>query len=118
MRQLLERLHQGQAGHWRSSPKSSRSQVRNSISAIFAADFPASGCCVVGQMLPRWRARTGSLYDASRPPSIRLLPIERRAAQGTRRSRVQDTTADRWVTFPLDLRPRKDEQALSRASRR
>src|SRR4029077_1611402 len=44
---------------------------------------------------------TELLYDAARPPSIRLLPIE---------TRLKDATVmelrnfpDEWVTFPLDL---------------
>ncbi|MGE5241893.1 MAG: dynamin family protein, partial [Bacteroidota bacterium] len=69
------------------------------INAIFFADF--------GQrLLPSSAGRTTMcptelLYDASRPPSIRLLPIE---------TRLKDATvtefkeyADEWVTFPLDL---------------
>ncbi|MEO9136743.1 MAG: dynamin family protein [Casimicrobiaceae bacterium] len=69
------------------------------INAIFFADF--------GQrLLPSSAGRTTMcptelLHDPSRPPSIRLLPIE---------TRLNDATvtefknyADEWVTFPLDL---------------
>jgi hypothetical protein len=69
------------------------------INAIFFADF--------GQrLLPTTAGRTTMcptelLYDATRPPSIRLLPIE---------TRLKDATlvefrnfADEWITFPLDL---------------
>src|SRR6185312_2944772 len=69
------------------------------INAIFFADF--------GQrLLPSSAGRTTMcptelLYDPSRPPTIRLLPIE---------TRLNDATvtefknyADEWVTFPLDL---------------
>ena len=69
------------------------------INAIFFADF--------GQrLLPTTAGRTTMcptelLYDRTRPPSIRLLPIE---------TRLKDATllefrnyADEWITFPLDL---------------
>ena len=69
------------------------------INAIFFADF--------GQrLLPTTAGRTTMcpteiLHDGTRPPSIRLLPIE---------TRLKDATlvefrnyADEWVTFPLDL---------------
>ncbi len=69
------------------------------INAIFFADF--------GQrLLPTTAGRTTMcptelLYDGTRPPSIRLLPIE---------TRLKDATlvefrnyADEWVSFPLDL---------------
>ncbi len=83
------------------------------INAIFFADF--------GQrLLPSSAGRTTMcptelLYDASRPPSIRLLPIE---------TRLKDATvaefknyADEWVTFPLDLASaEKMGEALSRVS--
>ena len=60
---------------------------------------------------------TELLYDASRPPSIRLLPIE---------TRLKDATvaefrnyADEWVTFPLDLsNADRDERGARRACRR
>jgi hypothetical protein len=69
------------------------------INAIFFANF--------GQrLLPTTAGRTTMcptelLYDGTRPPSIRLLPIE---------TRLKDATllelrnhADEWITFPLDL---------------
>ncbi|GIK87764.1 MAG: hypothetical protein BroJett026_32450 [Betaproteobacteria bacterium] len=69
------------------------------INAIFFADF--------GQrLLPSSAGRTTMcptelLHDASRPPSIRLLPIE---------TRLKDATVgeyrnypDEWLTLPLDL---------------
>jgi predicted GTPase len=69
------------------------------INAIFFADF--------GQrLLPTTAGRTTMcptelLHDGTRPPSIRLLPIE---------TRLKDATlhefrnyADEWITFPLDL---------------
>ena len=69
------------------------------INAIFFADF--------GQrLLPTTAGRTTMcptelLFDATRPPSIRLLPIETRLKDAT----VMEfrNFADEWVTFPLDL---------------
>ncbi len=69
------------------------------INAIFFADF--------GQrLLPSSAGRTTMcptelLYDASQPPSIRLLPIETRARDAT----VAEFAnyPDEWVTYPLDL---------------
>ena len=69
------------------------------INAIFFADF--------GQrLLPSSAGRTTMcptelLHDPSRPPSIRLLPIETRLNDAT----VTEfkSYADEWVTFPLDL---------------
>ena len=69
------------------------------INAIFFADF--------GQrLLPSSAGRTTMcpteiLHDPSRPPSIRLLPIETRLNEAT----VTEfkNYADEWVTFPLDL---------------
>jgi len=69
------------------------------INAIFFADF--------GQrLLPTTAGRTTMcptelLYDATRPPSIRLLPIETRLNAAT----IHEfrNYADEWVTFPLDL---------------
>jgi hypothetical protein len=69
------------------------------INAIFFADF--------GQrLLPSSAGRTTMcptelLHDPSRPPSIRLLPIETRLNEAT----VSEfkNYADEWVTFPLDL---------------
>ncbi|HZI84180.1 MAG TPA: GTPase, partial [Casimicrobiaceae bacterium] len=54
-------------------------------------------------------------YDPTRPPSIRLLPIETRARDGT----VVEfkNYADEWVTLPLDLSSAdKMSQALSQVS--
>jgi hypothetical protein len=44
---------------------------------------------------------TELLFDATRPPSIRLLPIETRLKDAT----VMEyrNYADEWATFPLDL---------------
>jgi replication fork clamp-binding protein CrfC len=69
------------------------------INAVFFADF--------GQrLLPTTAGRTTMcptelLFDASRPPSIRLLPIETRLKDAT----VMEfrNFADEWATFPLDL---------------
>ncbi len=83
------------------------------INAIFFADF--------GQrLLPSSAGRTTMcptelLYDGSRPPSIRLLPIETRLKEAT----VAEfkNYADEWVTFPLDLsNSEKMCEALSRVS--
>ncbi len=69
------------------------------INAIFFADFGA-------RLLPATAGRatmcpTELLFDASRPPSIQLLPIESRLRDAT----VQEFRdyADEWATFPLDL---------------
>ncbi len=69
------------------------------INAIFFADFGE-------RLLPTTAGRTTMcptelLYDATRPPSIRLLPIETRLKDAT----VMEfrNFADEWVTFPLDL---------------
>src|SRR6476469_2589965 len=69
------------------------------INAIFFADF--------GQrLLPSAAGRTTMcpterLYDSTRPPSIRLLPIETRARDGS----VTEfkNYADEWVTIALDM---------------
>ena len=83
------------------------------INAIFFADF--------GQrLLPSTAGRTTMcptelLYDATRPPSIRLLPIETRLKDAT----VQEfrNYADEWVTFPLDLSaPARMGETLARVS--
>src|SRR5260221_10668488 len=83
------------------------------INAIFFADF--------GQrLLPSSAGRTTMcptelLYDAARPPSIRLLPIETRLKDAT----VSEfkNYADEWVTFPLDLgNAEKMGEVLSRVS--
>ncbi len=108
---LLERLHQDKlVVAFVAEFSRGKSEL---INAIFFADF--------GQrLLPSAAGRTTMcptelLYDASRPPSIRLLPIE---------TRLKDATvtefknyADEWVTFPLDLAAaEKMGEALSRVS--
>jgi predicted GTPase len=69
------------------------------INAIFFADFGE-------RLLPTTAGRTTMcptelLFDATRSPSIRLLPIETRLKDAT----VMEfrNFADEWVTFPLDL---------------
>ncbi len=69
------------------------------INAIFFADFGA-------RLLPSSAGRTTMcptelLYDASCPPSIRLLPIETRSKDGT----VAEfkNYPDEWMSYPLDL---------------
>jgi hypothetical protein len=83
------------------------------INAIFFADF--------GQrLLPSSAGRTTMcptelLYDASRPPSIQLLPIETRLKDAT----VSEFKAypDEWVTLPLDLASaERMGEALARVS--
>src|SRR3984893_1714478 len=94
---LLERLHQDQlVVAFVADFSRGKSEL---INAIFFADF--------GQrLLPSAAGRTTMcptelLYDSTRPPSIRLLPIETRARDGT----VTEfkNYADEWVTLPLDL---------------
>ncbi len=83
------------------------------INAIFFADFGE-------RLLPTTAGRTTMcptelLFDATRPASIRLLPIE---------TRLKDATvtefrnfADEWVTFPLDLAVvRRMSETLSKVS--
>ncbi|MCC7327565.1 MAG: dynamin family protein [Burkholderiales bacterium] len=111
VQQLLERLHQDKLiVAFVAEFSRGKSEL---INAIFFADF--------GQrLLPSAAGRTTMcptelLYDASRPPSIRLLPIE---------TRLKDATvaefknyADEWVTFALDLASaEKMGEALSRVS--
>ena len=83
------------------------------INAIFFADF--------GQrLIPSAAGRTTMcptelLYDASEPPSIRLLPIETR----TRDATVAEFKAyrDEWTSFPLDLAvPERMSTALAQVS--
>src|SRR5690242_1857034 len=83
------------------------------INAIFFADF--------GQrLLPSSAGRTTMcptelLYDSTRPPSIRLLPIETRARDGS----VTEfkNYADEWVTITLDMSSAdKMAEALSQVS--
>ena len=69
------------------------------INAIFFADFGE-------RLLPTTAGRTTMcptelLFDATRPASIRLLPIETRLKDAT----VMEFRSfpDEWVTFPLDL---------------
>ncbi len=111
VQQLLERLHQDKlVVAFVAEFSRGKSEL---INAIFFADF--------GQrLLPSSAGRTTMcptelLYDGSRPPSIRLLPIE---------TRLKDATvaefknyADEWVTFQLDLASaEKMGEALSRVS--
>ncbi len=108
---LLERLHQDKlVVAFVAEFSRGKSEL---INAIFFADF--------GQrLLPSSAGRTTMcptelLYDASRAPSIRLLPIE---------TRLKDATvaefknyADEWVTIPLDLSSAdRMSEALSRVS--
>ena len=95
--QLLERLHQDKLViAFVAEFSRGKSEL---INAIFFADF--------GQrLLPSAAGRTTMcptelLYDATRPPSIRLLPIETRARDGS----VAEfkNYADEWVTLELDL---------------
>ena len=111
VQQLLERLHQDKLiVAFVAEFSRGKSEL---INAIFFADF--------GQrLLPSAAGRTTMcptelLYDPSRPPSIRLLPIE---------TKLKDATvaefknyADEWVTFTLDLASAdKMSEALSRVS--
>jgi len=94
---LLERLHQDKlVVAFVAEFSRGKSEL---INAIFFADF--------GQrLLPSAAGRTTMcptelLYDSTRPPSIRLLPIETRARGG---SVVEfKNYADEWVTMPLDM---------------
>jgi hypothetical protein len=111
VQQLLERLHQDKlVVAFVAEFSRGKSEL---INAIFFADF--------GQrLLPSAAGRTTMcptelLYDPTRPPSIRLLPIE---------TRLKDATvaefknyADEWMTLPLDLSSaEKMSEALSRVS--
>jgi hypothetical protein len=94
---MLERLHQDQlVVAFVAEFSRGKSEL---INAIFFADF--------GQrLLPSAAGRTTMcptelLYDASRPPSIRLLPIETRLKDAT--VAEYRNYADEWVTLPLDL---------------
>ena len=111
VQQLLERLHQDKlVVAFVAEFSRGKSEL---INAIFFADFGA-------RLLPSSAGRTTMcptelLHDGSRPPSIRLLPIE---------TRLKDATvtefknyADEWVTFQLDLSSaEKMGEALSRVS--
>ncbi|MDQ2962727.1 MAG: dynamin family protein [Pseudomonadota bacterium] len=108
---LLERLHQDQLViAFVAEFSRGKSEL---INAIFFADF--------GQrLLPSSAGRTTMcptelLYDPTRPPSIRLLPIETRAKDGS----VAEfkNYADEWVTLALDLSSAdKMSQVLSQVS--
>jgi len=109
--QLLERLHQDRlVVAFVAEFSRGKSEL---INAIFFADFGA-------RLLPSSAGRTTMcptelLHDASRQPSIRLLPIETRAREAT----VAEfkNYADEWMTFPLDLASaEKMAEALSRVS--
>src|SRR6266702_6221631 len=111
IQRLLERLHQDKlVVAFVAEFSRGKSEL---INAIFFADF--------GQrLLPSSAGRTTMcptelLYDPTRPPSIRLLPIETRAKDGS----VAEfkNYADEWVTLPLDLSSAdKMGQALSQVS--
>lgn len=108
---LLERLHQDQlVVAFVAEFSRGKSEL---INAIFFADF--------GQrLLPSAAGRTTMcptelLYDSTRPPSIRLLPIETRARDGS----VTEfkNYADEWVTLALDLSsPDRMSEVLSQVS--
>src|SRR5438876_5932155 len=108
---LLERLHQDKlVVAFVAEFSRGKSEL---INAIFFADF--------GQrLLPSAAGRTTMcptelLYDSTRPPSIRLLPIETRARDGS----VTEfkNYADEWVTLSLDLSSAdKMSQVLSQVS--
>ena len=111
VQQLLERLHQDKLViAFVAEFSRGKSEL---INAIFFADF--------GQrLLPSAAGRTTMcptelLYDVTRPPSIRLLPIETRARDGS----VAEfkNYADEWVTLALDLSSAdKMSQVLSQVS--
>ena len=111
VQQLLERLHQDKlVVAFVAEFSRGKSEL---INAIFFADF--------GQrLLPSAAGRTTMcpteiLHDPSRPPSIRLLPIETRLKDGT----VSELKAypDEWVSLPLDLASaERMSDALSRVS--
>ena len=97
VQRLLERLHQDKlVVAFVAEFSRGKSEL---INAIFFADF--------GQrLLPSAAGRTTMcpteiLHDPSRPPSIRLLPIETRLKDGT--VAELKNYADEWVTLPLDL---------------
>jgi hypothetical protein len=111
VQQQLERLHQDKlVVAFVAEFSRGKSEL---INAIFFADF--------GQrLLPSSAGRTTMcptelLYDSTRAPSIRLLPIE---------TRLKDATvaefknyADEWVTIPLDLSSAdRMSEALARVS--
>ena len=111
VQQLLERLHQDKlVVAFVAEFSRGKSEL---INAIFFADFGA-------RLLPSSAGRTTMcptelLYDGTRAPSIRLLPIE---------TRLKDATvaefknyADEWLTLPLDLSSaERMSEALARVS--
>jgi len=111
VQRLLERLHQDKlVVAFVAEFSRGKSEL---INAIFFADF--------GQrLLPSSAGRTTMcptelLYDATRPPSIRLLPIETRLRDAS----VSEfkNYADEWVTIPLELSSaEKMTEALGRVS--
>jgi hypothetical protein len=111
VQRLLERLHQDKlVVAFVAEFSRGKSEL---INAIFFADF--------GQrLLPSAAGRTTMcptelLYDPTRAPSIRLLPIETRARDGS----VAEfkNYADEWVTLTLDLSAAdKMSQVLSQVS--
>jgi len=111
VQRLLERLHQDKlVVAFVAEFSRGKSEL---INAIFFADF--------GQrLLPSSAGRTTMcptelLYDATRPPSIRLLPIETRLKDAT--VAEYKNYADEWVTIPLDLASaEKMGEALGRVS--
>jgi hypothetical protein len=111
VQQLLERLHQDTlVVAFVAEFSRGKSEL---INAIFFADFGA-------RLLPSSAGRTTMcptelLHDATRPPSIRLLPIETRLKAAT----VAEFKhyADEWVTIPLDLSSaERMSEALARVS--
>ncbi len=111
VQQLLERLHQDKlVVAFVAEFSRGKSEL---INAIFFADF--------GQrLLPSSAGRTTMcptelLHDESRPPSIRLLPIETRLKDAT--VTELKNYADEWVTLPLDLSSaERMGEALARVS--
>jgi Dynamin family len=111
IQRLLERLHQDKlVVAFVAEFSRGKSEL---INAIFFADF--------GQrLLPSSAGRTTMcptelLYDATRPPSIRLLPIETRLKDAT--VSEYKNYADEWVTIPLELSSaEKMGEALGRVS--
>ena len=111
VQQLLERLHQDKlVVAFVAEFSRGKSEL---INAIFFADL--------GQrLLPSAAGRTTMcptelLHDPSRPPSIRLLPIETRLRSAT----VAEFKSypDEWISLPLDLAaPAKMSEALGRVS--
>ncbi|MBS0319531.1 MAG: dynamin family protein [Proteobacteria bacterium] len=97
IQRILERLHQDKlVVAFVAEFSRGKSEL---INAIFFADF--------GQrLLPSAAGRTTMcptelVYDASYPPSVRLLPIETRLKDAT----VSEFKSypDEWITLPLDL---------------